>query len=322
MRMKYTANTWKFVILIAAAVLLIGVFLVIQSGGNWDYILPRRGKKILAIVLTGACIAYSTAIFQTITNNRILTPGIMGLDSLYMLFQTFAVFVFGSTHISIVNKNLNFAVSVLLMTLFALLLHQFMFRRERGRNIYLLLLVGLILGTLFQSMSSFMELLIDPNEFLVLQGKMFASFNNVNTDLLIISMVAIILILLYAQKFTKYLDVLSLGKDHAVNLGVDYQYIVKRLLLVVMVLVSISTALIGPIMFLGLLVVNLAHQIFRSHRHKVLIWGSVIIAVVSLVGGQLIVERVFTFATTVSVIINFVGGVYFIYLLLKENKSW
>jgi iron complex transport system permease protein len=239
-----------------------------------------------------------------------------------MLFQTFAVFVFGSTHISFVNKNLNFAVSVLLMTLFALLLHQFMFRRERGRNIYLLLLVGLILGTLFQSMSSFMEVLIDPNEFLVLQGKMFASFNNVNTDLLIISMVAIILILLYAQKFTKYLDVLSLGKDHAVNLGVDYQYIVKRLLLVVMVLVSISTALVGPIMFLGLLVVNLAHQIFRSHRHKVLIWGSVIIAVVSLVGGQLIVERVFTFATTVSVIINFVGGVYFIYLLLKENKSW
>ncbi len=321
MRMKYTANTWKFGILITAAVLLIGVFLVIQSGGNWDYILPRRGKKILAIVLTGACIAYSTAIFQTITNNRILTPGIMGLDSLYMLFQTFAVFVFGSTHISFVNKNLNFAVSVLLMTLFALLLHQFMFRRERGRNIYLLL-VGLILGTLFQSMSSFMEVLIDPNEFLVLQGKMFASFNNVNTDLLIISMVAIILILLYAQKFTKYLDVLSLGKDHAVNLGVDYQYIVKRLLLVVMVLVSISTALVGPIMFLGLLVVNLAHQIFRSHRHKVLIWGSVIIAVVSLVGGQLIVERVFTFATTVSVIINFVGGVYFIYLLLKENKSW
>lgn len=284
--------------------------------------IASKREKILAIVLTGACIAYSTAIFQTITNNRILTPGIMGLDSLYMLFQTFAVFVFGSTHISFVNKNLNFAISVLLMTLFALLLHQFMFRREQGRNIYLLLLVGLILGTLFQSMSSFMEVLIDPNEFLVLQGKMFASFNNVNTDLLIISIAAIILILLYAQKFTKYLDVLSLGKDHAVNLGVDYDYIVKRLLLVVMVLVSISTALVGPIMFLGLLVVNLAHQVFRTHRHKVLIWGSVMIAVVALVGGQLIVERVFTFATTVSVIINFVGGVYFIYLLLKENKSW
>lgn len=284
--------------------------------------IASKRKKILAIVLTGACIAYSTAIFQTITNNRILTPGIMGLDSLYMLFQTFAVFVFGSTHISFVNKNLNFAISVMLMTLFALLLHQFMFRREQGRNIYLLLLVGLILGTLFQSMSSFMEVLIDPNEFLVLQGKMFASFNNVNTDLLIISIAAIILILLYAQKFTKYLDVLSLGKDHAVNLGVDYDYIVKRLLLVVMVLVSISTALVGPIMFLGLLVVNLAHQVFRTHRHKVLIWGSVMIAVVALVGGQLIVERVFTFATTVSVIINFIGGVYFIYLLLKENKSW
>ncbi|CAI6080864.1 Petrobactin import system permease protein YclO [Paenibacillus sp. JJ-100] len=322
MKMKYTANTWKFGLLIVAAMLLIGLFLIIQAGGNWDYILPRRGKKILAIVLTGGCIAYATTIFQTITNNRILTPGIMGLDSLYMLFQTFAVFVFGSTHISFVNKNLNFTISVILMSLFALLLHRFMFRKEQGRNIYLLLLVGLILGTLFQSMSSFMEVLIDPNEFLVLQGKMFASFNNVNTDLLLISILAILAILLYARKFTKYLDVLSLGRDHAVNLGLDYQYIVKRLLLVVMIMVSISTALVGPIMFLGLLVVNLAHQVFRTHRHVVLIWGSVLIAVVALVGGQLIVERVFTFATTVSVIINFIGGVYFIYLLLKENKSW
>lgn len=321
MNMKFTANTWKFILLVAAAAILVAVFMTIQAGGNWDYILPRRGKKILAIALTGACIAYSTVIFQTITNNRILTPGIMGLDSLYMLFQTFAVFVFGSAHISFVNKNINFAVSVALMVLFSLLLHQFMFRREGGRNIYLLLLVGLILGTLFQSMSTFMEVLIDPNEFLVLQGKMFASFNNVNTDLLIISMAAIVLILLYARRFNKYLDVLSLGKDHAVNLGVDYARIVKRLLLVVMVLVSISTALVGPIMFLGLLVANVAHQVFRTHRHTVLLWGSVMISIVALVGGQLVVERVFTFATTVSVIINFIGGVYFIYLLLKENKS-
>ncbi|AWB46374.1 iron ABC transporter permease [Paenibacillus sp. CAA11] len=319
--MRLTGNLLKFTILIALAVLLIALFMVIQSGGNWDYVLERRGKKILAIALTGGCIAYATVIFQTLTNNRILTPGIMGMDSLYMLFQTFAVFAFGTTHVSFMNKNLNFAISVGLMVLFALVLHRFLFRRE-GRNIYLLLLVGLILGTLFQSMSSFMEVLIDPNEFLVLQGKMFASFNNVNTDLLIVSAVAIALVTLYASRYHKYLDVLALGRDQALNLGIDYNYVVKRLLIVVMVLVSISTALVGPIMFLGLLVVNLAHQLFRTHRHQILIWGSVLISIVALVFGQLIVERVFTFATTVSVIVNFIGGVYFIYLLLKENKSW
>ncbi|WP_138493536.1 iron chelate uptake ABC transporter family permease subunit [Paenibacillus pinistramenti] len=320
MKLKISAVSLKFIVLIAAATSLIAIFMVIQSGGSWDYILPRRGKKIIAIVLTGTCIAYSTAIFQTLTNNRILTPSIMGLDSLYMLFQTSAVFAFGSTNLSFLNKNLNFAISILLMSGFAFLLHQFLFRKE-GRNIYFLLLVGLILGTLFQSLSSFMEVLIDPNEYLILQGKMFASFNNVNTDLLMIAIAAIAIVTLYAQRFNKYLDVLALGRDHAVNLGIDYPYVVKRLLLIVMALVSISTALVGPIMFLGLLVVNLAHQVFGTHRHKVLIWGAILISVVALVGGQLIVERVFTFATTVSVIINFAGGVYFIFLLLKENKS-
>jgi len=124
------------------------------------------------------------------------------------------------------------------------------------------------------------------------------------------------------MRFTKYLDVLSLGKDQAVNLGVDYDYVVKRLLVVVAILISVSTALVGPITFLGLLVVNVAYQLFSTYKHTYLILGSVLISIVALIGGQLIVERVFTFSTTLSVIINFIGGVYFIYLLLKESKKW
>lgn len=115
---------------------------------------------------------------------------------------------------------------------------------------------------------------------------------------------------------------LSLGKEQAVNLGVDYDFIVKRLLVLVAVLVSISTALVGPITFLGLLVANLAHEFMRTYRHTYLIAGSMLISVIALVGGQLIVERVFTFSTTLSVIINFIGGSYFFYLLLKENRAW
>ena len=166
-----------------------------------------------------------------------------------------------------------------------------------------------------------MQVLIDPNEFMRIQDKMFASFNNINTDLLMISFVLIILVTLYFLKFIKYLDVLSLGKEQAINLGVDYDGIVKRLLVVVAILISISTALIGPITFLGLLVVNVTYQLFNTYQHKFLIIGSILVSIISLVGGQLIVERVFTFSTTLSVIVNFIGGVYFIYLLLKQSKA-
>ncbi|MDO6654760.1 iron chelate uptake ABC transporter family permease subunit [Anaerobacillus sp. 1_MG-2023] len=313
---KRMKNSLLFVL----SLLLISAFLLIDLGGNVGYILPRRAIKIVAIIVTGSAIAFSTVIFQTITNNRILTPSIIGLDSLYMLIQTVIIFLFGSMNILILNKNINFLLSVFLMMVFASLLFKLLFRKE-GQNIYFLLLIGLIFGTLFGSLSSFMEMLIDPNEFQVVQDRMFASFNNVNTDVLIVSIAAFVIVLVYAWKYIKYLDVLSLGRDHAVNLGVDYDHIVKRLLIVISILVSISTALVGPITFLGLLVVNVAHEFLKTYRHSYLISGSIFMSVIALVGGQLIVERVFTFSTSISVIINFIGGVYFIYLLLKERKS-
>lgn len=311
----------KTVLLGIISIVLILLFLFTNLGSNISYILPRRTLKIIAIVLTGAAIAFSTVIFQTITNNRILTPSILGLDSLYLLTQTVLVFAFGSTTLSLMGKQMNFFLSVSLMVLFAGILYKVLFQGE-GRNIYFLLLIGFIFGTFFQSLTSFMQVLIDPNEFLIVQDKMFASFNNVNTDILIIAIIIIIITTLYFLKLYKYLDVLSLGREQAINLGVDYDYVVKRLLVVVAILISVATALVGPITFLGLLVVNVAHEFLKTYRHSYLIIGSIFISIIALVGGQLLVERVFTFQTTLSVIINFIGGVYFIYLLLKENQSW
>ncbi|WP_028550567.1 iron chelate uptake ABC transporter family permease subunit [Paenibacillus sp. UNC451MF] len=302
------------------AILLIAIFLFIDVGDNWGYVLPRRGWKIAAMVLTGGCIAFSTVIFQTITNNRILTPNIIGLDSMYMLSQTAVVYLFGSTTKLLVDNNVNFAMTLAVMMLFAGLLYKMMFKRE-GSHLYFLLLIGIILGTLLGSLTTFMQVLIDPNEFLVLQGKMFASYNKVQGKLTVICSVVIVLAAVYYSRLAKYMDVLSLGKDQAISLGVDYHYVVKRLLIVIAALISVATALVGPITFLGLLVANVTYQFMKTYRHALLIPASILISIVALVGGQLIVERVFTFNTTLSVIINLIGGVYFLYLLLRESKS-
>lgn len=313
-------NKSKILLLAVLAAILTAFYIFWDLGPNWDYSLPRRVLKIVAIIVVGCAIAFATVVFQTVTNNKILTPSILGLDSMYMLIQTAVIFLLGSTHILIVNKNLNFIVTLAAMLVFASLLFKFMFKKNR--NIYFLLLIGIIFGTLFGSMSSFMQVLIDPNEFQIIQNKMFASFNNVNTDLLFLAITLMIATMIYFMKFMKYLDVMSLGRDQAINLGVDYDFVTKRVLVVVTILISISTALIGPITFLGLLVANVAYQFINSYQHKIILPGAMLISVIALVGGQFIVERIFTFSTTLSVIINFVGGVYFIYLLLKENKSW
>lgn len=310
----------KLGLLAAVAIILVAVFLFIDLGGSWHYAFPRRIKKVLAIILTGGAIALSTTVFQTVTNNRILTPSVMGLDSLYILIQTTVIFVFGSFTLHTLGSNVNFLINVAAMILFSGVLYRILFKRE-GNNIYFLLLIGMIFGTLFSSMSSFMEVLIDPNEFQYVADKMFASFNNVKTELLVLSFIVVAITLLYFARFAKYLNVLALGREQAINLGVNYDYVVKRLLIIVAVLISVATALVGPITFLGLLVVNVAYEVMKTYRHSLLITASVLISIIALVGGQLVVERVFTFSTTLSVIINFIGGVYFIYLLLKESKA-
>ena len=163
--------------------------------------------------------------------------------------------------------------------------------------------------------------LLDPNEFTILQGSLFASISNADEDLLLIAFVTILLATVYSYRYARYLDVLSLGRDVAINLGVDHGIVVNRLMVVIAVLVAVSTALVGPITFFGLLVANLAYQYMVTYRHSYLIPAATLMSFVALVGGQLIVERVFTFSTTLNVIVNFVGGVYFIVLLLRQANE-
>lgn len=317
---KHMRNRYKLIILAVIGVIFCALYLFHGLNGSYDYALPKRGIKVLAMIITGAAIAYATVVFQTITHNRILTPSIMGLDSLYLLIQTVLIFFLGSTHITIVNKQVNFVISVAAMVVFALLLYQLLFKRGK-QPIYFLLLVGIIVGTFFSSISTFLQVLIDPNEFLRVQDRMFASFNNVSVDLVWMALTLVVLIIAFSWRSNNYLDVLSLGRDTAINLGVPYDRLVKQMLVISAVLIAISTALVGPITFFGLIVANLSYQFFKTFKHSIIISGAILMSMVALVGGQWIVERVFTFSTTLSVIINFIGGVYFIYLLIKESRS-
>lgn len=310
----------KIAVLSILLLLGIGLFLFLGLNPNsYEYALSRRIPKILAITLTGGAIAYASLIFQTVTENRILTPSVLGLDSVFVFIQTIAIFFIGSEAIAKVDVRISFLFSVGIMVLFSVGILGGILRKVGG-NIYLLLLVGIITGTLFRSASSFLQVIIDPNEFLTLQGRLFASFNNINTDVLLISAVLLIGAMVMGIMKAKELDVLSLGKDHAVNLGINHKKLVNSMLVLVAVLISVSTALVGPITFLGILVANLSRELLKTFKHTYLLIGAMLISSTALVYGQLLVERIFVFSTPISVIINFIGGLYFIYLLLRENQ--
>lgn len=315
-------NKRKIIILSLIAIISLVLFVVWGlTVKNYRFNLSIRIPKVLGILIAGTTISVASILFQTITNNRIITPSIIGLDSLYGLVQTLVVFIFGSTSIFMVNKTINFLLSASLMVTLAMILFKVVLKKGNN-NIFFLLLVGTVIGTLFRSLSSFMQVIIDPNEFDALQAKLFASFSLVNTKILVVSVIILVImgVILY-RDFNK-LDVMSLGREQAINLGVDYDKFSKKILFFVAILVSLSTALVGPITFLGIIVVNLTYEITKTYKHSVLLIVGTLISIIALVGGQFLVERVFNFTTTISIIINFIGGVYFINLLLKESKLW
>lgn len=303
-----------FFICIVCALIYIFAFLP----QNPEYALNSRTQKLFTIILVGVCTAVSTLIFQSISNNKILTPSIIGFDSLYVMIQVMLVFFLSSANQSVYKENINFGISLLCMMVFTLVFYKLLFKE--GRNIYLILLLGLVFGTFFSSLSSFFEVLIDPDEFLVVQGRMFASFNNIQGEVLSIAFVVLLCAFALFYPYFKFLDTLSLGRDLAINLGLDYQSLIKRLMIFIAILVSISTALVGPITFLGLLVANITYELFKTHKHSILLLASCLISVIALLVGDFLVSKIFEFNTTISVVINFIGGFYFIYLVLKGNK--
>ncbi|MET3587893.1 iron complex transport system permease protein [Pseudorhizobium tarimense] len=293
-------------------------FMTIGARGNWSFVLPFRGVKLLALALVAYSIAVSTVLFQTITNNRILTPAIMGFDWLYMLLQTLLVFGLGAAATSAIDVRLMFVVEIGTMLAFSLVLYRFLFSGA-VRDLHLLLLIGVVFGTLFRSLSGFLQRLIDPNDFVVLQDRLFASFNAVDPNLLMISALMVVGASAVGLRIFHTFDVMSLGRETAISLGVDHRRITMTVLALVAIFVSVSAALVGPVTFFGLLVANLAYILMPTAKHRYVLPAAILLAVICLVGGQTILERVFAFDTALSIVIEFAGGLFFIFYLLRGH---
>ena len=298
------------------------LFLVINIQGDWQYALTRRLIVIATIVLTAAATGGATVIFQTLTHNRILTPSIIGLDSLYVLMQTVVVFMLGAASNAWTDAHRRTSAcppgfwpclpvcctgscSAASNTTSTFMLAHRPHRRH--------------------AVSKFVVVLADnhrPNEFLIAQGRMFASFNNVRPH-----------VLGYRRSryrprgsvrtpYFAYLDVLGAGREHAINLGVDYNRIVRRLWTGGQYCcTAVATGLgrtdyvsrasngqrrpsnAGRLSTFGLAGGHRHHRVGNAQRRD-------------CSGGAAL-----CLCVPVSVIVNLAGGVYFLYLVLKESQA-
>ncbi len=293
-----------------------GLYMVWGARAPWSFVLPFRGTKLAALLLVGLCVSTATLMFQTITQNRILTPSIMGFDALYVFLLTSAVFVLGGMTFVLVPPQVTFLVAATALTFAALLLFGTLLTTAQS-DLLRMILTGIIFGALFRSLTSFLQRMIDPNEFAVIQVASFARFTQIETDLLALSSLITAAVLARAWGLRHRLDVLCLGRGTAITLGEPPRRLELEALILIAILVSISTALVGPVAFLGLLVVSLARLITPTETHRYLFPSAALVAGITLVGGQLLMERAFRLTTPLSVVIDLIGGLVFLVLLLK-----
>lgn len=281
--------------------------------------LSLRIPKLVVMLITAFAIGASTIVFQSIVNNKIVTPALLGMGDLYSLIHTVVFFFAGSASILAYNTNLSFIVDVVLMVVVASFIYGYLFQKTKFNTMFILL-IGTVFGSLFGSLQNSIVRVMDPNEYDALLGTLVASFENINASIVLVSIILLALVAFVLRRDLILLDVITLGKDQAINLGVDYNNVVRRLLMGVTICVSISTAMVGPVTFLGLIVANLSREFLKTYKHKFIITGAALFGMLFLVGGQLIVEHVFTYSVPVSVFISISGGIYFLYLLMRQRS--
>lgn len=289
------------------------------SSPSFIPVVRRRIFALIAMLVPAICQSMSTVAFQTITNNRIITPSLLGFEALYNTIHTSTMFFLGATVFLAFTGVGPFLLQVGLMVLLCLILYGWLLSGKYG-NLQLMLLVGIILGTGLRSVSSFMRRLLAPSEFDVLQARLFGSVNNADASYfpIAIPIVIVAAVLLYA--YSRKLNALSLGRDVSTSLGINQKFSVIYTLVLVSILMSVSTALVGPLTFYGFLVATLAYQAAPTYDHRYIFPMALAIGFLVLTGAYFFMYHIISGQGYVSIVIEMFGGIIFLLVVLRKGS--
>ncbi|MEK5037019.1 iron chelate uptake ABC transporter family permease subunit [Sporosarcina sp. FSL K6-3457] len=282
-------------------------------------VVRRRMEALIAMIIAAICQSLSTVAFHSITNNRIITPSLLGFESLYSTIQTSTIFFFGAGALINFSGVGSFAFQVAVMVLMSLILYGWLLSGKYG-NLQLMLLVGIVIGTGLRSVSTFMRRVLAPSEFDILQARLFGSVNNADAEYFPFVIPIVLIIALFLFAYSKRLNVLSLGKDVSTSFGVNHQFSMIYVLILVAILMSISTAMVGPLTFYGFLVATLSYQAAPTYDHRYVFPMALAIGFLIITGAYFLMYHVFNAQGVVSVIIELVGGIIFLIVILRKRS--
>lgn len=310
----------RLVLLAALAAGCVLLYLFALTGGDVEFALSLRSATAGAMIVAAFTQAVATVLFHTVTDNRILTPSIMGFDSLFVLLQTLLVTVFGGVVLARTDGIPMLLGQTAVMTLFSVALYRWLFSGRLG-NLYVLLLVGVVLGMAFDSLSTFLERLLHPTDYDLLSVELFGRMTDVDPAFLPLAFGVCAVVGAVVWRRRHVYDALLLGREPATCVGIAHRRELTLALVLVAVLVSFSTALVGPLTFFGFVVATLAYEVTGTYRHAYVLPAAVCLGVAALAGGQFVLQHVFYASGFLTTIIEFVGGALFLVLLLRKRAA-
>lgn len=282
-------------------------------------IAERRMESVVVMLIVAICQALATVGFQTVTNNRIITPSIMGFESLYTVIHTATVFLFGATALLSTRSLEMFLGQMAVMIILTVALYSWLLTGRRG-NMHAMLLVGIVIGTGLGSVSTFMQRALTPSEFDVLSARLFGSVNNAETEYFPVAIPLVVIAGVLLVLNSRNLNVVSLGRDTTTNLGMNHRRNSIYTLILVSILMAVSTSLVGPMTFLGFLVATLAYQFADTYDHRYTFPMAVVTGFVVLAGAYFVMNHIFSAQGVVSIIIELVGGTVFLIVILRKGR--
>jgi iron complex transport system permease protein len=290
----------------------------VGSAGFWR-IAELRGTAVTTMAVVAFCQAIATVSFQTATNNRIITPSIMGFESLYVAVQTSAVYFLGIAGVVAIQGTGQFVLQVALMVAMSLALYGWLLS-GRYANLPIMLLIGIVIGGGLGSVSTFMQRLLTPSEFDVLSAQLFGSVSNADPAYFPVAIPLCVVAGAVLWARANRLNVLALGREAAIGVGLNHRFETMSVLFLVSILMAVSTALVGPMTFLGFLVATLAYQLADTFDHRLIFPVAVLTGFVVLAGAYFVMKNVFYAQGVVSIIIELVGGTLFLIVILRKGR--
>ena len=279
-----------------------------------------RFPRVLATFAVGAGLAVAGIVFQAIIRNPLVDPYMTGVSSGAGLGATLFIIIFSG----VITVGGNYAMPVFAF-FFAVLafMMTFTISKVSGNNNVSFVLSGVITAMGFSAVTTILMLTNDDKTHNIL-GFLNGSFSSISWEVCMIILIPVLVISFIIMIYSRTFNVILLGREQAMELGVNYDSFRLIMMLIASFLTAICVSFVGIIGFVGLIVPHLARMALGGD-HRLLIPASMVIGALLLSAADLLVKELINVASVtlpIGAITTLVGIPFFVYILKRRGKGY